>query len=198
VRVAFDATDSKNSCLNGFTCRPQSAVNSNNASGGGNGPFSPLNSLNSFQSLHSLSMHLGEGNDSNNNLSSNAVGGRGSSFLGGKLRKLSTCLAAQFNGLPASYFQLSIGSNLALHGSNSFTPISTTTLDNGCTQVIGDITEPLWIQSTVKEGLPWYDPDELFLLESRRFLSSTDKKVFWEMASVLFELPEISLACKGG
>lgn len=64
-------------------------------------------------------------------------------------------------------------------------------------QIVGDVTEPIWIQST-KEGSPWYEPDELFMLESKRYISNTDKRVFWEMARALIELPEVSLACKTG
>jgi hypothetical protein len=62
--------------------------------------------------------------------------------------------------------------------------------------VVGDISEPFWIQST-KEGSMWTDPDELFLTESKRFFTFTDKRIFWEMAHALIELPEISNACKG-
>ena len=75
-------------------------------------------------------------------------------------------------------------------------PTSTITTTNE-QQIVGDVTEPIWVQSA-KEGSQWYEPDELFLLESKRFLSSTDKRIFWEMARALIELPEISLACKSG
>jgi hypothetical protein len=64
--------------------------------------------------------------------------------------------------------------------------------------IVGDVSEPLWIQNPNKEGSSWYEPDELFLLESKRFLSNTDKRIFWEMAKALIELPEISLQCKTG
>lgn len=62
--------------------------------------------------------------------------------------------------------------------------------------IIGDVCEPFWIQST-KEGSMWAEPDEMFLSESKRFFTVTDKRVFWEMAKALIELPEISNACKG-
>ena len=63
--------------------------------------------------------------------------------------------------------------------------------------IVGDVTEPIWIQNN-KEGSSWYEPDELFLLESKRYLTNTDKRIFWEMAKALIELPEISIACKTG
>lgn len=64
-------------------------------------------------------------------------------------------------------------------------------------QIIGDVTEPIWVQNN-KEGSVWYEPDELFFLDAKRYITSTDKRIFWEMSKALIELPEISLACKTG
>jgi len=53
------------------------------------------------------------------------------------------------------------------------------------------------VQSS-REGSAWCDPDDLFMMEAKRFLTLTDKRVFWEMARALIDFPEISLACKTG
>lgn len=65
-------------------------------------------------------------------------------------------------------------------------------------QYIGDVTEPFWVQNVHKEGSMWCDPDEIFTFEARKYITTTDKRIFWEMARALIELPEISLACKTG
>ncbi len=59
--------------------------------------------------------------------------------------------------------------------------------------VIGDVAEPFWVQSP-QENSVWCDPDELFLLHVKRKITLTDKRMFWEMARALIELPELSLA----
>lgn len=65
-------------------------------------------------------------------------------------------------------------------------------------QIVGDVTEPFWVQA-LKEGAIWTDPDDLFVqVEAKRLLTTTDKRVFWEMAKALIELPEISRACRRG
>lgn len=63
--------------------------------------------------------------------------------------------------------------------------------------VIGDISEPFWVQNK-KEGSVWSDPDDLFLIEAKKLISSTDKRVFWEMARSILELPELSIHCQSG
>lgn len=63
--------------------------------------------------------------------------------------------------------------------------------------IAGDISEPFWIQST-KEGSFWMDPDEFSLSEVKKIVTATDKRVFWEMAKSIIDLPELSLACKSG
>jgi hypothetical protein len=67
----------------------------------------------------------------------------------------------------------------------------------GIPPIIGDISEPFWVQST-REGSMWTDPDDLFSSEARKYISSVDKKVFWEMARAVLELPELSQHCKTG
>eukprot|EP01034_Spumella_vulgaris_P032298 gene32298-39877_t len=67
----------------------------------------------------------------------------------------------------------------------------------GIPPIIGDISEPFWVQST-REGSNWTDPDDLFASEARKYISSVDKKVFWEMARAVLELPELSQHCKSG
>ena len=49
------------------------------------------------------------------------------------------------------------------------------------TEVIGDVELPFWVQ---KEGATWIDPDDEFILEAKRFLTLTDKRIFWEMSRV--------------
>lgn len=59
--------------------------------------------------------------------------------------------------------------------------------------VVGDVAEPFWVQA-VEENSVWCDPDELFLIHAKRKITLTDKRMFWEMARALIELPELSLA----
>lgn len=59
--------------------------------------------------------------------------------------------------------------------------------------VVGDVAEPFWVQS-LQEHSVWCDPDELFLTNAKRKITLTDKRMFWEMARALIELPELSLA----
>jgi hypothetical protein len=62
--------------------------------------------------------------------------------------------------------------------------------------IVGDVAEPFWVQD-ITENAPWTDPDELFLLQAPTFITSTDKRMFWEMARALLELPELSAASSG-
>lgn len=64
-------------------------------------------------------------------------------------------------------------------------------------QIVGDVAEPFWVQSTTAELAQWYDPDELFSNEAKKLLTITDKRIFWEMARAIIDLPEISKVCKG-
>jgi hypothetical protein len=59
---------------------------------------------------------------------------------------------------------------------------------------IGDIGEPFWIQAT-HEGASWMDADDYFLFEAKRLITTTDKRVFWEMIRTLIELPDIASRC---
>jgi hypothetical protein len=38
----------------------------------------------------------------------------------------------------------------------------------------------------------WSDPDDLSMTEIKKFISEEDKRVFWEMAKAIIDLPEIS------
>lgn len=38
----------------------------------------------------------------------------------------------------------------------------------------------------------WSDPDDLSMAELKKFISEADKRMFWEMAKAIIELPEIS------
>ena len=38
----------------------------------------------------------------------------------------------------------------------------------------------------------WSDPDDLSMTEIKKFISEGDKRVFWEMAKAIIDLPEIS------
>ena len=62
--------------------------------------------------------------------------------------------------------------------------------------VIGDVAEPFWVQP-VQENSNWSDPDELFLVQAKRTITATDKKMFWEMARALIDLPELRIASHG-
>ena len=73
--------------------------------------------------------------------------------------------------------------------------------------IVGDVAEPFWVQpaqskshahTAVTGAAVWADPDELFMADARRLLSSTDRRLFWEMVRALIELPEISLAVQSG
>jgi hypothetical protein len=69
------------------------------------------------------------------------------------------------------------------------TSISAPTLQQ---QVMGDISEPFWVQSTI-EGSMWSDPDELCLIETKRLITLTDKRIFWEMVYIFLMLDILSL-----
>lgn len=62
--------------------------------------------------------------------------------------------------------------------------------------VIGDVAEPFWVQP-IQENSNWTDPDELFLTNVKRTITATDKKMFWEMARALIDLPELRIATHG-
>lgn len=62
--------------------------------------------------------------------------------------------------------------------------------------VIGDVAEPFWVQP-IQENSNWSDPDELFLTNANRLITATDKKMFWEMARALIDLPELRIASHG-
>lgn len=49
---------------------------------------------------------------------------------------------------------------------------------------IGDIGEPFWVQAN-KDGASWCDPDDIFLIEAKKWISITDKRIFWEMLQIL-------------
>lgn len=91
------------------------------------------------------------------------------------------------------------------HSGGSSTGAASNTWDGSCAvrpsdntpPIIGDIAEPFWVQS-MKEGSLWADPDDLFAVDARRLISHLDRKVFWEMARAVLELPELSAHCKTG
>lgn len=60
---------------------------------------------------------------------------------------------------------------------------------------IGDVSEPFWIQ---KEGQSWMDPDENYILSSKKFITVTDKRIFWEMARSIIDLPQLAGKLKCG
>ena len=41
----------------------------------------------------------------------------------------------------------------------------------------------------------WLDPDEASMIDTKKIITSTDKKIFWEMAKAIIELPEITEYC---
>jgi hypothetical protein len=54
---------------------------------------------------------------------------------------------------------------------------------------VGEITEPLWVY---KEPHGWIDPDELFMIQTKKLITVTDKRVFWEMARSIIDLPQLA------
>jgi len=42
----------------------------------------------------------------------------------------------------------------------------------------------------------WADPDDLFVTLAKHLITANDKRMFWEMARAIIELPELSLACQ--
>ncbi|KAJ1399914.1 hypothetical protein B484DRAFT_483966, partial [Ochromonadaceae sp. CCMP2298] len=62
--------------------------------------------------------------------------------------------------------------------------------------IIGDVSEPLWVQDCVKENAAWSDPDDIFLTSAAAFITQIDKRMFWEMARAIIELPDLSVACQ--
>jgi hypothetical protein len=41
----------------------------------------------------------------------------------------------------------------------------------------------------------WLDPDEASMIDTKKIITNADKKIFWEMARAIIELPEISEYC---
>lgn len=68
----------------------------------------------------------------------------------------------------------------------------------GSSNIIGDITEPFWVQDTTMGGDPlWCDPDEVFLENAKAYITAEDKRKFWEMSRSIIELPQLSDICSG-
>lgn len=63
-------------------------------------------------------------------------------------------------------------------------------------QQMGDVCEPFWVQP--QPTAAWMEPDVLSLAEVRKTLTATDRRIYWEMAKSLIDLPELSMACKSG
>ncbi len=87
--------------------------------------------------------------------------------------------------------------NNALNSFNLSSPRPSSTVQSQDTKnemIIGEISEPFWIQCT--KDSPWMEPDELFYNEAKRLISSNDKRVFWEMVRAIIEMPELSARCK--
>ena len=78
----------------------------------------------------------------------------------------------------------------SINGSHSSLPSTATLGDQPVPitpqqqQVIGDITEPFWVQATT-DGAVWGDPDDLCLSEAKRLVTASDKRIFWEMARAI-------------
>lgn len=43
--------------------------------------------------------------------------------------------------------------------------------------------------------LMWYDPDELFITDIKKYVTTLDIRLFWEMARAIMELPKLSEHC---
>mmetsp|Transcript_3067 Transcript_3067/g.4672 ORF Transcript_3067/g.4672 Transcript_3067/m.4672 type:complete len:158 (+) Transcript_3067:188-661(+) len=104
-----------------------------------------------------------------------------------------------FNGTTSGHnHSFSISGTPTGQSTNNDLTIGTSTSNQSLTTVlqqpvIGDITEPFWVQST-NEGAVWGDPDDLCLSEAKRLISSNDKKIFWEMARTYFILYSVSIS----
>lgn len=86
--------------------------------------------------------------------------------------------------------------NNALNSFNLSSPRPSSTIQSQDVKndiIIGEISEPFWIQCT--KDSPWMEPDELFYNEAKRLISSNDKRVFWEMVRAIIEMPELSARC---
>jgi hypothetical protein len=46
-----------------------------------------------------------------------------------------------------------------------------------------------------QENSMWYDPDELFLSDIKKYVTALDIQLFWEMARAIMELPKLSEHC---
>lgn len=92
----------------------------------------------------------------------------------------------------ASYNSSSANSNSSSSGSGSHSDGPLLTLPSSLhqqqmqqqQQVIGDITEPFWVQATT-EAAVWGDPDDLCFSEAKRLVTAADRKTFWEMARAI-------------
>ena len=61
--------------------------------------------------------------------------------------------------------------------------------------LIGEIGEPFWIQQTADKE--WEEPDLICEREIAKLISSEDKRVLWEMVSLLLEFPDYYKSFEG-
>jgi hypothetical protein len=62
--------------------------------------------------------------------------------------------------------------------------------------LIGEVGEPFWIQQSIEKE--WEEPDLICEREIGKLISSDDKKVLWEMVSLLLEFPDYYKSFDGG
>lgn len=76
-------------------------------------------------------------------------------------------------------------------------PRPSSAINNDPQIFVGDIGEPFLVQMS-KEGSTWSEPDEIFVQDSKKLITMSDKRIFWEMIRTLIELPQIASHCKTG
>jgi hypothetical protein len=65
----------------------------------------------------------------------------------------------------------------------------------GQTPLIGEIGEPFWIQQMTDQS--WEEPDVICRNEIEKLISSDEKKILWEMISLLIDYPNYHRCCEG-
>ena len=59
---------------------------------------------------------------------------------------------------------------------------------------IGDVTEPFWVRKS--DVSSWMEPDEMSMVELKKVLTSSDKRLFWEMVRSILDLPVLASKLK--
>ena len=103
------------------------------------------------------------------------------------------------HGMSSPYVNSNSASSMGFLSPNPQQYIGTPNYNTGNRDpFIGEISETFWVQNHHIEPPTWCEPEELFVMEVKKIISITDKRVFWEMVKAVIELPQLASHCKSG